>query len=365
MQNLLALALLSLLFMQCKDQEMCCEFPPTENVPHYFPPANGNWETVSADSLHWNTNGIDDLYNLLEDNKSRAFLVLQNGKIVLEKYWGKDVLNINNFDASKAWYWASAGKTLTGFMVGKAQQDGYLNINDKTNKYLGNGWTSLTQTQEDKISVWNQLTMTTGLDDGVANSDATKPSDLLYLADAGTRWAYHNAPYTILDTVVESATGQPFESYFNEKLRNQIGMDGQWLWVGNNHVYCSTSRSMARFGILMQNNGVWGNTRLIDSAYLQQSVTKSQDINNAYGYLWWLNNSNSFMLPGSQIKFPGNYAPNAPKDMFAALGKNGQFLCVVPSLNLIMVRMGENPDNSLVPVLFLDDIWEKLNSILP
>ena len=71
------------------------------------------------------------------------------------------------------------------------------------------------------------------------------------------------------------------------------------------------------------------------------------------------------MLPGSQIKFPGNYAPNAPKDMFAALGKNGQFLCIVPSLNLIMIRMGENPDNSLVPVLFLDDIWEKLNTILP
>ncbi len=359
------LLLFALLLFQCKDKELCCDLPPEEKEAFYFPPNTGNWQTANTDSLKWNASAIIDLYTLLEENKSRAFLVLQNGTIVLEKYWGKDVLNINNFDATKAWYWASAGKTLTGFMVGKAQQEGYLSINDKTNKYLGNGWTSLTPTQEDKITVRHQLTMITGLDDGVANSDATKPSDLLYLVDAGTRWAYHNAPYTLLDTVVESATGQSFESYFNEKLQNQIGMDGQWLWVGNNHVYYSTARSMARFGILMQNNGLWENTRLIDSAYLQQSVTKSQDINHAYGYLWWLNNSNSFMLPGSQIKFPGNYAPNAPKDMFAALGKNGQFLCIVPSLNLIMVRMGENPDNSLVPVLFLDDIWEKLNSILP
>ena len=125
--------------------------------------------------------------------------------------------------------------------------------------------------------------MTTGLDDGVANSDATKPSDLVYLADAGSRWAYHNAPYTLLDTVVESAVNQKFETYFNLKLREEIGMDGQWIWTGNNHVYYSTARSMARFGILIQNQGLWNDTRLIDSTYLLQSATKSQDLNHAYG----------------------------------------------------------------------------------
>jgi CubicO group peptidase (beta-lactamase class C family) len=206
--------------------------------------------------------------------------------------------------------------------------------------------------------------MTTGLDDGVPNPDVTSPNNLQYLADAGERWAYHNAPYTLLDTVIESAVNLSFETYFNAKLRNPIGMDGQWLWVGDNHVYFSTARSMARFGLLIQNGGIWQTTRMIDSAYLQQATTRSQDINHAYGYLWWLNTSNQFMLPGTQIKFPGNYAPNAPVDMYAALGKNGQFLCIVPSLDLVLVRMGENPDNSLVPVLFLDDIWEQLNKII-
>ena len=125
--------LIALLLVQCKDQEICCDLPPVDPIPHYFPPKTGDWATMNPDSLQWNTNAINDLYTLLEDNNSRAFLVLQNGKIVLEKYWGKDILNINNFDATKAWYWASAGKTLTGFMVGKAQQEGYLSINDQTN----------------------------------------------------------------------------------------------------------------------------------------------------------------------------------------------------------------------------------------
>ena len=361
--RILIILFLALTLSFCNEKE-CCDFPPTQAVEPYFPPNSGQWATAPTDSLGWNTQNLAELYTMLEQNGTRAFLVLKNGKIVLEEYWGKEALNINDFDATKNWYWASAGKTLTGFMVGIAQQEGHLNINDRTNTYLGNAWTSLTQSQEDKITIRHQLTMTTGLDDGVSNPDATKPSDLIYLADAGNRWAYHNAPYTLLDTVVESAVNQSFESYFNLKLRDRIGMDGQWFWVGDNHVYFSTARSMARFGILMENGGKWQGIELLDSTYLNQSITRSQDINHAYGYLWWLNNSTSFMLPGTQIKFPGNYAPNAPDDMYAALGKNGQFLCIVPSLDLILVRMGDNPDNSLVPVLFLDDIWEKLNTII-
>ena len=105
------------------------------------------------------------------------------------------------------WYWASAGKTLTGFTVGKAQEEGFLNIDQPSNLYLGEGWTSLDLEQENKITVKNHLTMTTGLDDGIANSDNTDPANLQYKAEVGTRWAYHNAPYTILDQLVESAVG--------------------------------------------------------------------------------------------------------------------------------------------------------------
>jgi hypothetical protein len=91
----------------------------------------------------------------------------------------------------------------------------------------------------------------------------------------------------------------------------------------------------------------------------------SQNLNPSYGYLWWLNGKSSYMVPGSQIVFPGSWAPEAPADMIAALGKNGQFINVIPSQRLVMVRMGEAPDTSYdVPMQFNNDIWRKLNDVI-
>ncbi len=125
----------------------------------YFPPILGNqWETQTPESLNWETKNIPELYQYLESQNTKAFLVLKDGKIVIEKYF-------DNFTADSNWYWASAGKSLTAFTIGVAESKGQLNLTDKTSKYLGEGWTSLDKELEDKITVWNQLTMTTGLND--------------------------------------------------------------------------------------------------------------------------------------------------------------------------------------------------------
>jgi len=87
---------------------------------------------------------------------------------------------------------------------------------------MGNTWTSLSPTLENQITIWNQLTMTTGLDDGVPDHYCTEPSCLIFNANPGTRWAYHNGPYTLIDSVIEMATGQSFNYYFNQKVRNKI-----------------------------------------------------------------------------------------------------------------------------------------------
>jgi CubicO group peptidase (beta-lactamase class C family) len=174
----------------------------------YFPPVSSTeWATTSPQSLGWNTANIQPLYDFLASQQTRAFLVLKDGKIVLEKYFGQSIDGTAAFDKNSLWYWASAGKTLTSFVVGKAQQEGFLNISNKTSQYLGNGWTSAPSAKEGLITVRHQLTMTTGLDDGTGNVDNTTPAALLYKADAGIRWAYHNAPYTLLQKVVANATG--------------------------------------------------------------------------------------------------------------------------------------------------------------
>jgi len=324
----------------------------------YFPPITGNtWDTISPQALGYCQSRIDSLYAYLDANNTKAFILLKDGKIVLEKYFGSHT-------QTTPWQWASAGKTITAFMVGIAQQEGHLVISDTTSAYLGQGWTSCTTTQEEKITIRHQLTMTSGLDDNVADPFCTIDTCLIYKADAGTRWAYHNAPYTLLDGVIENATGQTLNAYTTQKLKNPTGMTGAFIPIGYNNVFYSNARSMARFGLLILNKGNWNGTPIMtDTTYFQQMVNTSQTLNKSYGYLWWLNGKESYMIPGPQLVIPGSLIPNAPLDMISAMGKDGQFLNVVPSQNLIWLRMGEDPTNFPVPYLLNQGIWDYVNAL--
>ncbi len=325
----------------------------------YFPPVVGNtWDTLSAGSLGWCTDKVDTLYDYLAANNSKAFILLKDGKIVLEKYFG-------TFTADSVWYWASAGKTLTAFLVGIAQQENLLNIEDTTSNFLGNGWTIAPIPKERSITIKNQLTMTTGLDDGVPDNSCTIDTCLQFLANANTRWAYHNAPYTLLDSVIESATGTNLNNYFQQKIKPLTGINGLYVSSGFNNVFYSKPRSMARFGLLMLAKGHWNATPVLtDTNYYQSMIQTSQALNQSYGYLWWLNGKSSFMVPGSQLIIPGPLCPSAPADMYAGLGKNGQVVNIAPSQNLVWIRMGDAPGAGIVPILMNDTIWQKLNVIM-
>ena len=204
--------------------------------------------------------------------------------------------------------------------------------------------------------------MTSGLDDA---TDDVNPTSLKYVADAGTRWAYHNV-YVKLQDVVAQASGQTWNDYFNIKLRDKIGMTGSWIQSGNNSLYWSTTRSMARFGLLMLNKGKWENDIIVNEIYINEATTTSQNINQSYGYLWWLNGKSSYHLPQTQFEFRGSLIPNAPKDMFMALGKNDQKIYAIPSKKMVVIRMGDvaNPENPSFALSGFDgELWTKINAL--
>jgi CubicO group peptidase (beta-lactamase class C family) len=324
----------------------------------YFPPTTGNtWETTDPASLGWCTDNIPALLDFLEDSNSKAFIVLKDGRIVIEHYFG-------TFTADSSWYWASAGKSLTAFLVGMAQEDGLLDIDEPSSTYLGSGWTSCTPEQEAAITIRHQLTMTTGLDDS-GDLDCTDPECLTYLAAPGTRWSYHNAPYTLLDGVITGATGQTLNSYLFSNLTSATGISGLFLQVGYNNVLFSRPRSMARFGLLALDQGSWNGTPILaDTDYFTAMTSPSQALNPAYGYLWWLNGQSNYLLPGVDLLLPGSLMPSAPDDIYAALGKNGQIINVSPSTGLVVVRMGNLPGGIFVPNVYNNDIWEYLNGVI-
>lgn len=344
--------LIFLSFISCSKESSDTASTPVQNM--YFPPLTGTiWETQSVSDLKWNQNAVQPLLDYLELKNSKSFILLVNGRIVLEHYF-------NDHTATTNWYWASAGKTLTATITGIAQQEGLININNKVSQYIGTGWTSETAAQEDAITCKHLLTMTSGLDD---SSDNVDPASLIYKADAGKRWAYHNV-YVKLQDVVAQASGQTWQNYFNSKLRDKIGMNGNWVQLGPNSVYTSTTRSMARFGLLMLNKGKWNNDVILNENYFTEATNTSQAINLGYGYLWWLNGKANYHLPQSQLTFPGSIIPTAPNDMFMALGKNDQKIYVVPSKNMVVIRMGDAADNVNLALSDFDKtLWEKINAL--
>ncbi len=324
----------------------------------YFPPTTGSvWDSILPSSLNYCQPRIDSLYNYLQAKNTKSFIIIKDGKRVVEKYFG-------TYTKDSIWYWASASKSLTSFITGVTQQKGYLNINNSVSQYIGSGWSNATIAKENLISVKHLLSMTSGLDDtptsGCTNEDTSKIC-LQYLTDAGLRWAYHTGAYKKLQDVVSNTVGQTYNAITNNFIENKTGMSGVWL----QQVYYSKARDMARFGLLNLNKGIWANdTILKDSLYFKAMINTSQTYNNAYGYLWWLNGKSNFMTPGFPTSFTGVLMPNAPSDMFCALGKNDQKIYVIPSKNMVIVRQGNTAGGfNLAASAFDNILWDYINKL--
>jgi len=355
MKTIFSLTLLLVFLSGCSSDSSSTPDPQDQM---YFPPSDGTtaWETKSIAALGWNQSAVQPLLDYLELKHSKSFIILVNGRIVMENYF-------NGHSATSPWYWASAGKTLTSTVTGIAQQEGLLNINNKVSDYLGNNWTSAPLAKENLITCKNLLSMNSGLNDALG--DDVSPANLQYVSDAGTRWAYHNV-YVKLQDVVAAASGQSWNNYFNTKLRDKLGMTGgAWVNTGDGlNVYWSTTRNMARFGLMALNKGKWNTTQVVNEAFFNAATSSSQNINLSYGYLWWLNGKASYHLPQSQLQFNGSIIPTAPNDMFMALGKNDQKIYVIPSKKMVVIRMGEAADN-VNPALsdFDQTLWEKISAL--
>ena len=356
MKNYFLILLPIVFFSTCSSGE---DDPDSITVQSYFPPIGSNvWETKAPAALNWNETQIQPLLDYLELKHSKSFIVLVDGKIVLEHYF-------NEHTANSPWYWASAGKTLTATVIGIAEQEGFLNVNDRVSDHLGTGWTSIPIGKENLITNQNLLSMNSGLNDALG--DGVSKENLQYVADAGTRWAYHNV-YVKLQDVIAAVTGMTWQNYFNSRLRDKIGMTGMWIASGKSgdlSVYWSNTRSMARFGLMVLNNGKWKTENIVNENYLNAATSTSQELNKSYGYLWWLNGKSSYHLPQTQFEFPGSIIPTAPSDMIMALGKNDQKIYIVPSKKMVVIRMGEAADDVNAALSDFDvELWNKINAVI-
>jgi CubicO group peptidase (beta-lactamase class C family) len=325
----------------------------------YFPPAKGKWETVDPAAIGWDATKLKEALAFAGTNKSSGVVILYRGRILAEQYWPLDPPEKTPSGARNPYFHmrlgvngegqaiedvASAQKSVAAMLVGIAQHKGLLKIDDLVSKQLGEGWSKAPPKAEAKITIRHLISMSSGLD-----------TRLGYQVPAGTKWLYNTTAYSRSLTCVVKASGMNENELTRKWLTGPLGMtDSRWSvrpWADQNTViankfgFATTARDLARFGLLMSANGYWdGKDVLQDKAYIKQATSPSQQLNPSYGFLWWLNGG-PFVARGSGQKKPGRLLPSAPKDMYAAQGKLGRRLYVIPSQQLVITRLGDQSKN--------------------
>jgi CubicO group peptidase (beta-lactamase class C family) len=125
----------------------------------------------------------------------------------------------------------------------------------------------------------------------------------------------------------------------------------------------ATCRDHARLGYLYRHKGRWQNQQVLSPGWVAEATTPSQAMNRAYGLLFWLNGE-SPAINAMNDPWPGRMVPFAPTDLFAARGFGNQFVDVIPSLDLLVVRFGKDPLAGNITDLVSDSRFEKHDAIL-
>jgi CubicO group peptidase (beta-lactamase class C family) len=309
----------------------------------YFPPAQGEWETVQPGQVGWDRAKLQKVLNYAKENHSSGVVILHKGRILAEQYieitgpksakfkkriLGRDGAGHTIEDV------ASAQKSIASILIGIAQQKGLLKIDDRVSQYLDVGWSRATQQQEQAITIRHLITMTSGLT--VRGT---------YEASPGSKWRYNTTVFAKSMDVVAAAANMDRHELTKLWLTQPVGMsDSKWVRRGSPEIqlvngfgFATTARDLARFGLMTLAGGKWGDkTILADQQYLHDATTTSQPLNPFYGYLWWVNRNAHAPNRAPRL-------PTAPKDMYSANGALNRRCFVVPSLQLVVTRLGDQP----------------------
>jgi len=252
----------------------------------------------------------------------------------------------------------SITKSVTAVLLAIAAQEGALGLDDPVARHVRD-WPreSADVTVRHLMSMTSGRTWTEALDTAMIRSgDQTAAALAVGQGDApGTAWRYDNLASQLLSAVLESAVGDP-EAFARARLFEPLGLtDTSWERDGAGHVktyagIVSSCADLARLGVLMRDGGRFGDRQLVPAEAVAELTTPSSDLNAAYGLLWWTNAQGRVVevrraagFEQDREPYRGRLAPGAPADAFWALGWGNQLLAVVPSEDVVAVRLGPKP----------------------
>lgn len=301
-----------------------------------------------------------------EKYQSSALLAWQGGELILEKYW-------REFDANRYTQSNSIHKSLLALAVGVAIKEGEISsVNDLASDYLGD-WVDQPY---GPITIEHMLTMTTGMKP--APFPSWLSTKLLYGSDVsavarefpqvespGDVFSYNNAIPQLMVDLLESATGQSYESYLQEKVWSKFAANTAYLWMdregGTPRGYCcliAQPSDLLRLGILFLNKGEVNGEQVIASDWIDK-VTSPSKTNPNYGYYVWLGTPyKPIRKYSAEASFGVTHSePYLADDLILFDGFGGQRVYIVPSLELVIVRVGAQRfdfDDAMIPNLIIE-----------
>ncbi|PKN70563.1 MAG: serine hydrolase [Deltaproteobacteria bacterium HGW-Deltaproteobacteria-12] len=261
--------------------------------------------------------GIDvDAY--MKEQRTAGLVIIQDGKIRLEKY-GLD------FSGEGRWTSFSVAKSFTSTLVGAAIKDGYIkSVNDKVSDYIPD----LKGSVYDDVTIRQLLTMTSGVQ---WNEDYADPKSDVALFDAhkaepgvdvtvsymrklkresppGAKWVYKTGETNLVGALVGSATKKNLSDYLSEKIWRPFGMEQDATWIlgstGHEISGCclqASTRDFARFGLFILGGGVAEGKPVLPDGWIVEATTKLAETSEAgygYGYQWWILNDGVYEARG-------------------------------------------------------------------
>lgn len=274
-------------------------------------------------------------YAFLPEHKTRSLLVVKDGAIVKEKY-------IDGFDKNTPQTGWSMTKAIAVTLAGILKENGKINIDQPVDISEWSG------DERNQITMRHLLAMGSGLgweEEYFGNSDVnqmlwntndtyTKSVNIPLESPPGTVREYSSGTTNIISGYIRKILGndQAYWSFPYKALLHKIGMttaemetDAAGNYVMSSHCYAS-ARDWAKFGLLYLNKGNWNGEQIISEEWVKNATAPDKN-DPAYGWVFVLNTRNELFA-------------DAPKDAYKAGGFNGQMVIVIPSENMVIVRLG-------------------------
>lgn len=311
-------------------------------------PGNGDWDEAAPRDVNIDPQKLQAALDFARPRMTQEIAVFRHGCLIDARRWftGEN-------EKFEGW---SMSKSVTAMAAGRAITLGLLDEDDTVGKYIPEA-----DDAHAAITVHDLLTMTSGLhwnlwrDYNIAMKDRVKDALSLPLDhEPGTFFEYGESPVALLAKVVGNAAGEDFQDFVQHELMGPIGMAREdWNWIrdraGNTEGYRGLNTSVddfARFGHLMMNGGVWNDTDVLNRGWVRDALEPSAN-NPGYGYMFWLNESDSYIAPTvySRDERDHRHIESAPHDMYFMAGIQQQRVWVMPSLDMVVVRVGGSGDH--------------------